>query len=30
MSLIVFPEDYCEVKYINVDYGEEVKKKASG
>jgi hypothetical protein len=30
MSLIIFPEDYCEVKYINVDYGEEVKKEGVG
>jgi hypothetical protein len=30
MSLIIFPEDYCEVKYINVDYGEELKKEGVG
>src|SRR5262249_23627742 len=25
ISLAIFPEDRCEVKYINVDYGEEKK-----
>ena len=30
MSLAVFPEDRCEVKYINVEYDDENKKEGIG